>query len=189
MMTFKEIVLKNRSYRRFHQDEPVAREVLIELIDLARLSPSAQNKQPLKYKIVNDAATCAKLFPLLGWAGYLTEWPGPAEGERPPAYIVMVGDTSLGASYQHDKGIAGQTILLGAAARGLGGCFVATIDRAALAALLGLEARYEILYVLPIGRPKETVILEEMKGGDVKYWRDADGAHHVPKRSLDEILL
>ncbi len=186
---FKELVLKNRSYRRFYQNQEVTRETLVELIDLARLTPSAMNKQPLKYKIVNDAETCSKIFPLLGWAGYLQDWPGPDEGERPPAYIVILGDTSLGSTFNLDKGIAAQTILLGAAEKNLGGCFIATVEREKLAPLLDIGKEYEITFVLPIGKPKETVVLEEIKEGDVKYWRDEDGVHHVPKRPLDEIIL
>ncbi|MEE8483264.1 MAG: nitroreductase family protein, partial [Nitrospinota bacterium] len=111
------------------------------------------------------------------------------EGERPPAYIVILGDTSLGSTFNLDKGIAAQTILLGAAEKNLGGCFIATVEREKLAPLLDIGKEYEITFVLPIGKPKETVVLEEIKGGDVKYWRDEDGVHHVPKRPLNEIIL
>ncbi|GAI50613.1 unnamed protein product, partial [marine sediment metagenome] len=45
----RELITKNRSYRRFPQEVPVERETLRELVDLGRLSASAANKQPLKY--------------------------------------------------------------------------------------------------------------------------------------------
>jgi nitroreductase len=84
----KELILKNRSYRRFDQSVPVPMKLLREMVEAARLSASARNMQPLRYMLFNNAADCGKIFPTLAWAGYLKEWPGPPEGERPSAYII-----------------------------------------------------------------------------------------------------
>jgi len=48
----RDLVLKNRSYRRFHEDAEVDSQTLRELVDLARLSASAGNKQPLRYMLL-----------------------------------------------------------------------------------------------------------------------------------------
>ena len=186
----KDLMLKNRSYRRFCQDFRIDPQTLRELADLARLSASAANLQPLKYILACAPARNALIFPHLAWAGYLKDWPGPAEGERPSAYIIILGDTEISQSFGCDHGIAGQSMLLGAAERGLGGCMMGAIDRDGLRDALAIPPRYEILLVLALGKPKETVVLEDVgPGGDIKYWRDAKGGHHVPKRGLDEIIL
>lgn len=186
----KDLILKNRSYRRFDGTVPVDMETLLALVDLARLSPSGANRQPLKFLPVNDADRCARVFPHLAWAGYLTDWPGPAAGERPTAYIVILHDTAIEMKAGCDHCIAAQSILLGAAERGLGGCMIASVQRGALREALGIPERYEPTLVLALGKPIERVVLETVgSDGDIKYWRDEDGVHHVPKRRLDEIII
>lgn len=186
----KELVLKTRSYRRFSGEATVALETLRELVELARLSASGANLQPLKYILCCDPQTNARIFPLLAWAGYLKEWKGPAEGERPSAYIIVLGDTEIRKDSGVDHGIAAQSIMLGATEKGLGGCIIASIDRIAMRDLLAIPERYQILLVLALGVPKEAVVIDELEAdGDIKYFRDADGVHHVPKRSLDELIL
>lgn len=186
----EELVRQNRSVRRFYQDRPVSRETLLGLVNLARLSASAANLQPLKYVLSHDPEKNARIFSCLAWAGYLKDWPGPAEGERPAAYIVMLGDRDITGNFGCDHGIAAQSILLGARAKGLGGCMLGSIQRESLRELLDLPPRYDILLVIALGVPKEQVVLEEVgPEGDIKYWRDARGVHHVPKRPLPEIIL
>lgn len=189
-MTLKELVLKNRSYRRFYQEVPVEQETLRELVDLARLSASGANRQPLKYVLCCDPEKNAAVFTQLGWAAYLKDWPGPSEGEKPTAYIIVLGDRKIKESFGPDHGIAAQSILLGATERGLGGCIIATIRKEKLREALGIPDQYEILLVLALGKPKEIVKIETIgPDGNIKYWRDDQGTHHVPKRSLDEIIL
>lgn len=186
----RDLVLRNRSYRRFHEDAIVSEETLRSLIDLARYCPSAANRQPLRYLLSCDAARNALIFPVLSWAKYLQGWNGPAAGERPAAYIVMLGDTRLTATFDTDLGIAAQTIMLGAAEQGLGGCMIHSIDRDRLRKALEIPVVYEILLVLALGKPKETVVLEQVKeDGSIRYWRDTDGVHHVPKRPLEELII
>lgn len=186
----KDLVRRNRSYRRFHQEVAVGLEPLRELVDLGRLSASGANRQPIKYVLSHEAERNAAIFPTLGWAGYLRDWAGPEEGERPSAYIIVLGDTAIQESFGVDHGIAAQSILLGATEKGLGGCILASIQRDALREALGIDRRYKILLVLALGRPKETVVLDPVGvDGDIKYWRDADEVHHVPKRALDEIIV
>jgi nitroreductase len=185
-----EIVRKNRSYRKFYQDVAIKPETLRELVDLGRLSASALNLQPLKYVLSCEPKKNALIFPNLGWAAYLKDWRGPEEGERPSAYIIMLGDTEISRSVGCDHGIAAQSILLGATEKGLGGCMIATVNRPELSKALGIEPRYEILLVIALGKPKEKVVIDKVKpDGDTKYWRDSQGVHHVPKRALDDIII
>ena len=186
----KELVRGNRSYRRFYQEARVSWDELRELVELGRLSASGANLQPLKYVLSCESERNAAVFETLGWAAYLKDWAGPEEGERPAAYIVVLGDTTIRKSFGVDPGIAAQSILLGAREMGLGGCMLASIQRDALREALRIERHHEILLVLALGKPRETVVIDPVGAdGDIKYWRDTDGVHHVPKRSLDEIIV
>jgi nitroreductase len=186
----RDIVLQNRSCRRYFEYEKINDDLLIELIDLARFCPSGANLQPLKFMILNDEKQSSKIFPCLAWAGYLTEWDGPEEGERPPAYIVILGDTSIKKEVDCDHGIVSQTILLGACEKGLAGCIIGSIRRDKLRKEFNIPEIYDILLVLAIGRPKEKIVLEFVgPDDDIKYWRDDNDVHHVPKRALEDIIV
>jgi nitroreductase len=186
----RDFILKNRSYRRFHQEVDIKLQTLKELVDLARHSASAMNAQPLKYILSCERQKNSLIFPHLVWATYLKTWPGPAEGERPSAYIIILGDTEISRFWDYDAGIAAQSILLGATEKGLGGCMLANIKRDGLRKALEILPRYEILLVLALGEPKEKVEIETVgSSGDTKYWRDDKGVHHVPKRPLDDIII
>ncbi len=186
----KDLVLRNRSYRRFDQSVRIAPQTLRSLVDLARLTASSRNAQPLKYILVSTPEGCARVFPHLAWAAYLKDWDGPVEGERPAAYIVLLGDTNIAGTFGIDPGITAQTILLGAVEQGLGGCILSSVERKGLAAELDIPQRFEILHVIALGKPAETVIIENIRAdGDIKYWRDENQVHHVPKRSLSELVV
>lgn len=187
----KELVARNRSYRRFYQNERISEETLKELVDLARMAGSTANSQALKYRLATDEETCSRIYPTLAWAGALKEWDGPEEGERPAAYIVILCDQSIAKNKMWDEGIAAQTIMLGAAEKGLGGCMIGSINRSGLAEVLGLDKdRYAISLVLALGKPKEQVVVVPVgEDGSTTYYRDENQVHYVPKRSLEEILL
>jgi len=189
-MKMNEMVRRCRSYRRFREQHLVSLTTLRELVDLARLSASAMNKQPLRFGLSTDPETNARIFSHLAWASYLEDWPGPGEGERPSAYIVVAAGRDSGRWTECDLGIACQSILLGAVERGLGGCIIASVDRDNLAAMIGLPDSMEILVVLAIGEPAEEIAIDPVgEDGRTRYWRDEQDRHHVPKRSLDEIII
>jgi nitroreductase len=188
-MEFIELVKKTRSYRRFKQDE-ILRDTLLEFVEAARLAPSSANLQPLKYFISNDSATNEKIFPNTAWAGYLADWPGPAEGERPTAYIIIMLDKELAKSPNCDHGIVAQNIVLAAAEKGIGACMIGSLKRDNLRKAIELPERYDILLAVALGVPAETVVLEDIeKDGSIKYYRDESGTHHSPKRKLEDIVL
>lgn len=189
-MSVLELIKKNRSFRRFREEELVSKHDLTDMIEAARLCPSGRNAQSLKYYLVNDSAVNTKVFSTLSWAGYLKGWGGPVPGERPAAYIVIVNDTDIATNYFCDHGIVSMAILLTAVEKGLGGCIIASVDRPSLREALSLSERYDILLVIALGKPLETVVIEPLPvSGDYKYWRDENQVHHVPKRSTEDLIL
>ncbi len=186
----RKLVEMNRSYRRFDQKHSIGEETLEDLVELARITPSSANLQPLKYLLSFKPESNDLIFGHLAWAGYLKDWSGPEDGERPSAYIVILRDTDISSAESCDHGIAAQTILLGAAERGLGGCMIGNISLGAFVKALGIPEHLEVLLVLALGKPVEEVRMEPVGAdGDMKYWRDDQGVHHVPKRSLQEIIV
>ena len=186
----EELIRQNRSCRRFYQDYVIDTRTLKDLVNLARLSASAANLQPLKYILSCRTEKNEGIFSCLAWAAYLKDWPGPKTGERPSAYIIILGDTNIAKNYGCDHGIASQSILLGAREKGLAGCMIGAVKRKKLRDILKIEERFKILLVLAIGKPKEEITIETVGDNDnIKYWRDNDSVHHVPKRKLDDIIL
>lgn len=189
-MDLHTLVRLSRSYRRFDETHWVDGKILRELIALAQYAPTGNNIQPLKFWLSNTPEMNAKIFPYLGWAASLKDWHGPEEGERPSAYIIILGDTEIQSVFGVDHGIAAQTLLLGAAEKGLGGCIIGSARRKGLQGELKIPDRYQVLLVLALGKPAEMVVTEPfMPGGDIHYYRDSDEVHHVPKRGLDELIL
>lgn len=185
----RELFLRTRSYRRFDPSVKITRDDLEELVELARFCPSAANLQPLKFVLSWEASRNAKIFPCLSWAAYLTNWEGPTRSEQPGGYIVILQDRQVLQESGIDHGIAALAIVLGASEKGLGGCIVASLNRGRLREALRVDERYEILLVVALGKPGETVFLEDVKGGHTHYWRDEKGVHHVPKRPLEELII
>lgn len=188
--TIRSLAILSRSTRRFDESRRIPHEVLVGLVDTTRFCPSARNRQPLRYIISSEPGETTALRSCLLWALDLPDWGGPTEGERPVAYITMLADRNTVPDPAHDAGIAAQTIMLAAAEQGIAGCIFGSILRGELQGMLAIPADYEILLVLALGYSAETVMLEELEpGGDTRYWRDDNGVHHVPKRTLKEILL
>lgn len=186
----RELVTTSRSYRRFYEERAIDEKTLRGLVDLGRLSPSGGNLQSLKYLLSATWEKNALIHPHLRWAGYLKGWHGPVAGERPAGYIVILHDRTISNNAGCDHGIAAQSILLGARELGLGGCMISSIDRDGLRTAMGIAEIYDILLVIALGHPKETVVLEDLpESGDVKYYRDNLNVHHVPKRRLEDIII
>lgn len=185
----KDLIKKNRSYRRFDNSHKIDDADLRELIDLARFSASASNRQLLRFYLSSNSEDNAKVFSCLKWAGYLTDWDGPNEEERPSAYIVILKPNQNAPYTGHDTGIASQSILLGAVEKGLGGCMFASIDRERLHKLLKLPSDYQIELVIAIGKPVEIVEIDEWDKKSIRYWRDTNKVHHVPKLNIEDLII
>lgn len=187
--TFKELLKSNRSYRRFDESARISDEEMREIVGLVRYCASGRNLQPLKYRLVTEPAECAALFEWLGWAGYLSDWDGPEPGERPAAYVVQCLDLNLTTSLLCDDGLQLEALTLGALTKGYGNCIIKSFNKERVSEVLGLGENLEPRYVVALGRPVEEVVIEDMRDGDIKYWRDEHQIHHVPKRKVEEILL
>lgn len=186
----KELLVSDRSIRRFKHSRPIGRDVLLKLVDLTRYCASGRNLQPLRYCLVVDQDKCSVVFPTLAWAGYYKDWAGPEPEERPVAYLVQCLDTELASTCLCDDGLQLQAITLGAAALGLGACIIKSFNKAKLINILDIPERYMPLYVLALGYPAETAAIVPMKeDGDIRYYRDSSDRQCVPKRSLDDIII
>ena len=182
-----ELLEKNRSYRRF-SEKRVSDELLRACINGARLSASAANRQRIRFVVVNDKETCDKIFKTLRFAAFLTEWSGPSDNERPTAYIIAMTESELDKIVALDMGIAAQSILITAINDGVGGCIFKSYDKEVLSSILNREGYIPEL-VIALGYPSEQVVVVEPKDGDLKYYRDENDVHCVPKLSVDELII
>ncbi len=187
---FTALVKENRSCRRFDNAGSITMDELKDLVDLARHCASAANNQPLKYILSTDEQTNRDIFSCLGWAAYLTDWPGPEPAEQPSAYIVITGDHTISDKFWCDHGIAAQTILLGARAKGLAGCMFGAINIKKLKTFLDIPDHLEVKLVVALGKPAEKAVIDPVgPDGSIKYFRDENQVHHVPKRGTQELLF
>lgn len=191
-MHLKELVRKNRSYRIFDQSVPISRQLLEDWVDTARFANSSINRQPLRFYLSCDQATNDKIFPLTRWAGLLKDFDGPGEGERPTAYILICVDSAIApnpAAFDKDVGLTAEILTLAAVEQGFGGCMIGSFDRQEIAKRLELDEKMLPVLLLALGKPAETVLLEELvPGASTDYYRDGKG-HHVSKRPLQDLLL
>lgn len=190
----KDTAIACRSFRRFYEDERIPRELMVDMVDTTRYAAASCNAQVLKYKIFSTPKECAEMYPNVAWAGALTDWDGPIEGERPSGYIVIIRDEDLTINDKlsaWDEGIVAQTMMLAAREAGFGGCMIGSFKAGSVAKLCGLEDKnMKPGLILALGKPKEEVrIVDVPEDGNIKYFRDAEGIHYVPKRSLEDILL
>jgi len=192
-MNFKDMVIKNRSYRKFDESRVITADELRDLVDTARFTPSSVNIQPFKYYISCDSETNAKLRPLTYWARLLKGYDGPAAGENPTGYVVVCYDKKVAPNTERfavDLGIISQTIMLAAVEKGLGGCMIKNMETEKIAEVLGLPENILPAIVLALGAPDEEIILEELaEGQKTSYYRDENNKHHVPKRKLDDVII
>ena len=189
----EELVLKNRSYRGYDRSRAVTREELLSLCDLARRTGSGANRQPLRYRLVCEAEETARVQALSRWGAALPELHLPFPGTEAAAFILICVDTAVVPQAQAcgiDVGIAAQTILLGAVEMGLGGLMIQNFDKQATAQALALPEGLEPVLLLALGKPAETVVLDEaLPGESLRYTRDEKGVHHVPKRRLCDVIV
>ncbi len=185
----KDLLIKTRSYRNFDRSVSIDRETLLELIALCRYTPATANRQPLKYAYAYKREDCDRIFPNLAWAGYLAENKPPFEGNEPAAYILLCVDNEIMKEADVDVGICAQVIVMGAMEKGLGACMIGSIKKAEIVNIFSLPQNIVPRLIIALGAPNEKIVLTDVKNGNIKYYRDADNTHYVPKRTLDEIVL
>lgn len=184
---FYELILCRRSIRQF-KPEPISQDILKELVNAARLAPSAANLQPLEYIIVEEEEIRKKIFPCLRWAAYIAPQGNPNPGYEPVAYIIILVNTTIrDKGFEYDVGAAIENMILTAWERGVGSCWLLSVEREKIQEILRIPTDYRIDSVLALGYPDEEPFVEDMKDS-VKYWKGSDGRLHVPKRKLDDII-
>ncbi|NQY92891.1 MAG: nitroreductase family protein [Campylobacteraceae bacterium] len=185
---FKELINKTRCTRRFKENETISKQDLIDIVDLARVTSSAKNMQPLKYIVINDEKTVKEMASRVKWAAHLTSWT-QSESEQPSAFIVLVNDTSIDGFVMVDAGISLQTILLASRIKGYAGCALASIDKEFCKKEFNLAHGLEPVLGIAIGVEDEVLNVVDVKDNDTNYYRNDKDEHCVPKRALDEVLL
>ncbi|MHC4625309.1 MAG: nitroreductase family protein [Planctomycetota bacterium] len=187
-MDVSEAIKRRRSIRRFKQ-EPVSKEILLDLVEAARCAPSAANRQPLEFILVNSDNLKAKIFAQLAWAAYVQPRRDPPAGKRPVAYIIVLVNTekALAKFSKVDAAAAIQNILLAAQGGRIGSCWLGSINRDKLREILKIPQKYDIDSVVALGYPDEAPIMEDCKDDSIEYYLDDKDTLHVPKRSLHSI--
>jgi nitroreductase len=186
-MTILELAAENRSTRRFKESERLSRDILVDIIEAARLAPSGANLQILRFTPVWEEELCDAIFPHLNWAGYLKDWDGPQKGERPAAYVIIQLPHQRRAHLPVDAGIAAAYMVLKAREAGYASCMIMSFDDEPVSRAAGSPEGYSPFLVIAFGIPAEEVVLEEA-AGSIEYYRDEEGVHHVPKRGMRDIL-
>ena len=188
-MDMMEFLRTRRTYRRFEQ-RPVAPELLTEAVEAARIASCGNNRQTLKYMIVQSPAMVASVQPLVHWAASLPPEQGcPKPGEQPVAFIAVLQDERLPGGSDTDVGLAMGSMTAAAWAHGVGSCLMGSIDRPALTQLLGLPEGVKLRYMVAFGYPSHQSHLVTAVDGNVKYYLDDARDYCVPKRPLEEVLL
>lgn len=186
---FSDLVKATRSFRNFDPTYRISDEIMVSLIELCRYTPSTANSQSIKFAYANSENLCEKIFPMLGWAGYIKENKPPYDGNVPTGYILVCFDTDVANEIEIDAGICAQTIVLGAMDMGIGACMIGSFDKQKATELFNLPSNIKPRLMIALGRPKETVEIVDIKDGDVKYYRDGKFKHFVPKRTTNELII
>ncbi len=186
-MSAYNLIIKRRTIRQFKPD-PVPRVVLERMVNAGRLAPSAANKQPLEFLVVDEPGLCRLVFPHLSWAAYISPQGNPKPGQEPVAYIITLVNLDIrDHGYEYDVGAAMENMILAGWDSGVGSCWLISVNRTKIAELFALPANYRVDCVLALGYPAENPVVEEFSGS-VRYWLDEEGRLHVPKRSLASVI-
>ena len=186
-MSSYELMLSRRSIRQFKPD-PISRDILEKLVNSARLAPSGANLQPLEFVVIDDEELRGKLFPCLKWAGYIAPEGNPKPGQEPQAYVVVLVNTAIREKgFEWDSGAAIENIILAAWEKGVGSCWIISMEKERVKELLNVPDSHIVDSVVALGYPAETPVIEDTEDS-IKYWKDEQGCLHVPKRKLEDVI-
>lgn len=189
-MKIYNTIVSRRTIRKFQQ-KPIKLSILKRIVNAGRLAPSAENLQALEYVIAVDDALRKKIFPNLRWAGYIAPEGNPKDGERPIAYIIILvnKEISFGSFFKYDVGASAENITMAALEEGIGCCWIGSFNRVKIQNILKIPVGYSVDLVLALGYPLESPEYYDIeKGKPIKYYKDASGVLHIPKRKLDDII-
>lgn len=186
-MSLYDLIISRRSIRQF-QRKPVSQDILRDIVNAARLAPSAANRQPLEFIVVDEESKRMEIFPCLKWAGYITPEGNPKPGQEPQAYVVVLVNTHIrNKGFQWDAGAAIENMILTAWEKGVGSCWIISVDKDRVKSAMNVPPDYEVDSVIAFGYPAEAPVIEDLQDS-VAYWKDKDGCLHVPKRKLGDVI-
>ncbi|MBR4227839.1 MAG: nitroreductase family protein [Bacteroidales bacterium] len=182
------LLRKNRSHRAFDTSYTVAMRQLETIVAVNPKLPSGRNAQTLRFKLLDAQSGGEDFCRYLHLGGYLPELHLPAPGTEPKAFIIICSTEPESPIVDIDLGISLQSMALKAVEIGLNALIVKAFNKKEIKEALGLPS--DPLAVLAIGKGTETITLDEVPAGsDLRYYRDADGIHHVPKITVSDLLI
>ncbi len=145
--------IKTRRSVRSYQDKPVEPEKLEQILEAARLAPSACNFQEWKFIVVQDAGTRQALAKACHDQAFIGQAPVViAACSTNPARLMASGQPTAAV----DLAIAVDHMSLAAVELGLGTCWIGAFDAPAVAKLLAVPAEAVVVHVLPLGYPAKS---------------------------------
>ncbi|UCE39784.1 MAG: nitroreductase family protein [Candidatus Aminicenantes bacterium] len=186
-MSLYDLIISRRSIRQFKTD-PISQGILRDVVNAGRLAPSAANRQPLEFIVVDEESKKKHLFSCLKWAGYIAPEGNPKPGQEPQAYIVVLVNTDIREKgFEWDSGAAIENMILAAWGKGIGSCWIISMDKDRVKEALGVPDSHKVDSVVAFGYPAEVPVIEDMKDS-IKYWKDERECLHVPKRKLEDVI-
>ena len=182
------LLRKNRSHRAFDTSYTVAKRQLEAIVSVNDKLPSGRNAQTLRFRLLDAPGGGEDFCRFLHLGGYLPELHLPEPGTEPKAFIIVCSTEAESPIVNIDLGISLQSMALKAVEIGLNALIVKAFNRQEIREALGLPL--DPLAVLAIGKGTERIVLDEVHtGSDLRYYRDADGTHHVPKIAVPDLFI
>lgn len=145
--------IQGRRSIRQYSSQPVEDEKLDKILEAARLSPSASNRQSWKFVVVKDSETRARLTEAAGSQSFVGQAPIilVACGTDPDG-VMMCGQHR----YTVDLSIATAYMILEAHEQGLGTCWLGRFDEPKVKKILGIPDGVRVVAMTPLGYPAES---------------------------------
>ena len=161
-MELSKVIEQRRSIRKY-KDKPVPKEKIMKILESGRIAPSASNRQPWHFIVVQNKEMIKKLAK--------QDWAASA-----PAMIVCLADVEASPNWcQNDLGIAVEHMVLTAWDLGLGTCWMGQSNREdLLKELLGIPDKYRPIALYTLGEAAESPAAKPRKSMDeIVSWEKA----------------
>jgi len=154
--------MKERRSIRAYEQKPVPRAIIEEIVDCARLAPTAMNDQPWDFIVLTARADMERIPPMLGHGEFIAT----------AAFVVLV--LAKGTDYAvEDSSAAAENLLVAASAHGIGSCWVAGTKQPygpAVVEAFGAPKDRQLIAIVSFGYPAETPQIEKRPLADVLHW-------------------
>jgi len=154
--------MKTRRSIRTYSKQLVERKIVEEIVDCARLAPTAMNDQPWDFVVITSKEALASIPPMLGHAEFIAN--------AAFAVLVLARETNYAVD---DCCAATENLLIAGAAHGLGSCWVAGTKQAygpVVAKAFGAPEDRQLIAIVSFGYPDETPVIEKRALKDVLHW-------------------